>query len=184
MANSKKKCRFCSDYHYENDMTKVNTGWFCGLDCIVDYGMKNRTKGKTIKHKAEKKAFKDNDKPLRVAEAQKAFNAYIRKRDENEPCISCGRYHEGQYHAGHYKTTGARSDIRFNEDNCHKQCAPCNNHLSGNIGEYTPRLIEKIGQERFLALGLNRVKGYSCEELSEIEKKYKLKLKELNTIHS
>ena len=33
--------------------------------------------------------------------------------------------------------------------NVHKQCSVCNNHLSGNIGEYTPRLIEKIGQEKF-----------------------------------
>lgn len=115
-----------------------------------------------------------------MKEAQKAFNAYIRKRDEKEPCISCQRHHEGQYHAGHFKTTAARPDLRFNEDNCHKQCAPCNNHLSGNIGQYIAHLTNKIGQERLELLALDKQVKYTCQELKEIELYYKEKLKKLN----
>ena len=47
--------------------------------------------------------------------AQKVFNAYIRKRDEGLPCISCGT---GQpQHAGHYFSAGHNSKLRFEERN-------------------------------------------------------------------
>ena len=32
-------------------------------------------------------------------EAQTEFNRFIRLRDADQPCISCGRHHQGQYHA-------------------------------------------------------------------------------------
>ena len=162
-------------------MKIIHNAAFCDLDCATKYAYKSKDKGAEIKRKEQKKAFKDNDKVLRLKYAQKAFNAFVRERDKELNCISCDKDKNwnGQWHAGHYKTTKARPDIRFNEDNCHKQCSICNNHLSGNIGEYTPRLIEKIGQERFLALGLNKVKRYSCEELKSIELEYKKKLKQL-----
>jgi len=140
-------------------------------------------RGKEIKkrHAKEKRQLKNNDKRLRTKEAQAAFNAYIRERDKESGCISCDKDKNwnGQWHAGHFYTTKARPDIRFNDDNCHKQCSVCNNFLSGNIGEYRPSIIEKIGQERFIALSLNKVKRYECHELKEIELKYKAKLKEL-----
>ena len=56
-------------------------------------------------------------------DAQTAFNAYIRVRDQNLPCISCGRHHQGQYHAGHYRTVGSHPELRFEELNVHKQCS-------------------------------------------------------------
>jgi len=178
-VNAKKRCRFCKSYKLTDDMTVVNGGFFCDMDCIVDYGMKNRAKGKQKMHREQKRALKDNDKPYRFKQAQSAFNAFVRERDKLLPCISCQRHHTGQYHAGHYKSTGARSDIRFNEDNCHKQCAPCNNHLSGNIGEYLPNLIKKIGQHRVDILDYTLITKYTCLQLLEIEKEYKLKLKAL-----
>lgn len=180
MAN-KRRCPYCKNYNKTEDAIKVNISYFCSIEHATKYAYKNKNKGAEIKRKEQKKAFKDNDKVLRLKYAQKAFNAFVRERDKELNCISCDKdknWH-GQWHAGHYKTTKARPDIRFNEDNCHKQCSICNNHLSGNIGEYTPRLIEKIGQERFLALGLNKVKRYSCEELKSIELEYKKKLKQL-----
>ncbi|XOY28639.1 recombination protein NinG [Proteus cibi] len=117
-------------------------------------------------------------------QAQTAFNAFIRERDKDEPCISCGRFHEGQYHAGHYRTTGANPELRFDEDNVHKQCAPCNNHLSGNIENYTPRLIEKIGQERFDRLmGSHELPKWKREDYERIRDHYRAKLKELKDVH-
>jgi hypothetical protein len=113
-------------------------------------------------------------------EAQAVFNQYIRARDENLPCISCGKHHTGQYHAGHYRTRGSAGHLRFSEDNCHKQCAPCNNHLSGNIVNYRPRLIEKIGIERVAALeNNNQTHKWTKEELIQIKHTYKQKLKQL-----
>ncbi|MBI6512047.1 recombination protein NinG [Proteus sp. PR00174] len=142
-------------------------------------------KEKQKKEREEKDKLKSRKlavKPLSyfTKQAQTAFNAFIRERDKDEPCISCGRFHEGQYHAGHYRTTGANPELRFDEDNCHKQCAPCNNHLSGNIENYTPRLIEKIGQERFERLmGSHELLKWKREDYERIRDHYRKKLKEL-----
>ena len=113
-------------------------------------------------------------------QTQAAFNEYIRTRDAAEPCISCGRHHEGKYDAGHYRTRGASPSTRYDETNCHKQCVPCNQHLSGNIENYTPRLIEKIGQEAFDRLmGPHPVIKWTREELQELARHYREKTREL-----
>ncbi|HCZ8407732.1 TPA: recombination protein NinG [Proteus mirabilis] len=144
--------------------------------------LKKENQKKEREAKDKLKARKLAVKPLSyfTKQAQTAFNAFIRERDKDEPCISCGRFHEGQYHAGHYRTTGANPELRFDEDNCHKQCAPCNNHLSGNIENYTPRLIEKIGQERFDHLmGSHELPKWKREDYERIRDHYRVKLKEL-----
>jgi hypothetical protein len=115
-----------------------------------------------------------------IKECQQVFNSFIRARDGSLPCISCGRHHSGQYHAGHYKSVGANPELRFNERNCHKQCAPCNNHLSGNIANYRPNLISKIGIKKLDELeGENTPKKYTIEELKELKKFYQRKLKSI-----
>ena len=114
-------------------------------------------------------------------QAQAAFNEYIRTRDAAEPCISCGRFHDGKYDAGHYRTRGASPATRYDETNCHKQCVPCNQHLSGNIENYTPNLIKKIGQAAFDRLmGPHELKKWTREELQELTAHYRQKTRELN----
>ena len=112
--------------------------------------------------------------------AQTAFNAFIRERDKELPCVSCGRHHEGQHHAGHYRSVGAMASLRFHEWNVSKQCAPCNNHKSGNILEYRIRLIDKIGVENVAWLEKDHpVLKLSIPEIQAIEKMYREKLKAL-----
>jgi hypothetical protein len=181
MSKSKKiklkKCPICkSEFTPWNSTQRVDKP-----ECAIIF---NRQKDAAKEKKADiirKKAFQTGDIKLRKKAAQSAFNAFIRKRDQDEGCISCdkNKFWSGQWHAGHFKTVGARSDLRFNEDNCHKQCSVCNNHLSGNIGEYTPRLIEKIGRGRFDDLMLEQSKKYTCEHYKEIETLYKNKFKQL-----
>jgi hypothetical protein len=115
-----------------------------------------------------------------LKEAQVAFNRYIRTRDAAEPCISCGRFHTGAYDAGHYRSVGAQPAIRFNEDNCHKQCVPCNQHKGGNVIEYRLRLLQKIGPERlaFLEQDHPAVK-YTIEDAKRIKALYRDKNKQL-----
>jgi hypothetical protein len=118
-----------------------------------------------------------------LREAQEVFNKYIRLRDFSQPCISCERYHEGQYHAGHYRSVGSAPHLRFNEDNCHKQCAPCNNHLSGNIVKYRPNLLIKIGVAALDTLeSENKAQHYTIDEIKNIKSYYQLKVKELERI--
>ena len=84
--------------------------------------------------------------------AQKHFNAWIRKRDEGQLCISCGANNPEQ--AGHFYSAGHHNIIRFNEDNCHLQCRRCNYYLSGNLINYRKSLEKKIGKERLEKLDM------------------------------
>ena len=181
MAN-KRKCPHCKKYNKPEDAIKVNISYFCNIEHATKHGYKNKEQGRKIKHREQKKELKSNDRPFREKQAQAAFNAYIRERDYSLPCVSCGRNHNGQYHAGHYRSRGAHPELRFEELNCHKQCAPCNNHLSGNISNYRPALIKKIGLDKLDWIeGPHEIVKYTCEELKEIELLYKQKLKELQT---
>lgn len=184
-----KSCR--SELPSKKDSDSWQEKGYCNIECMSLHGLEKGRQALERKRKADelgikkrnqefKKMVKQNDKAFRAAQAQKAFNAYIRQRDDKEPCISCQRHHDGQYHAGHYRTVGAAKQLRFNEDNCHKQCAPCNNHLSGNLTEYRINLIKKIGLEKVEDLESNsEIKRYSIEEYQTIEKRYKDKLKAL-----
>ena len=115
-----------------------------------------------------------------IKKAQTACNRYIRLRDKNEPCISCGRYHTGQNHAGHFQSTGSMPRARFHPANIRLQCSVCNNHRSGNITLYRINLVEKVGTEMVEYLeNLKGPHGLSMDDIKEIEVYYKAKCKEL-----
>ena len=150
----------------------------CSLPCAQSIAEKKRQKIAIAELRQKREALKSRSQW--VKEAQTAFNKYIRLRDHDQPCISCGRYHNGQYHAGHYLSTGARPGLRFNELNVHKQCAPCNNHLSGNAVLYRIALIGKIGLEAVEKLESDHEpRKYSVDDLKEIIRLYKEKTKAL-----
>lgn len=188
----RRKCKICGEWFHP----KYSNIWWCCPEHGAIYALELRARQKvkeTAKRiKAEKKAEMEGRK--RAAErrqavkplshfrnqAQQAFNDFIRYRDRHLPCISCGRHHDGQYHAGHFRTTGANPELRFNEDNCHRQCAPCNNHLSGNLINYRPALILKIGQVRFEALmGQHELPKWGRDDYIRIRDEYRAKLKAL-----
>ena len=113
-------------------------------------------------------------------DTQQAFNEWVRLRDADLPCVSCGRHHDGQYHAGHYRTVAANPAIRFEPLNVHKQCAPCNNHKSGDIVNYRIELVKRIGSEAVEWLeGPHEPKRYTVEQLKAMTAEYRAKTKEL-----
>jgi hypothetical protein len=127
---------------------------------------------------AQKQKLKSRSDYMR--EAQAAFNQWIRLRDEGLPCISCGRHHEGQYHAGHYRTVGANPELRFEPLNVHKQCAPCNNHKSGDIVNYRINLVHRIGADAVAFIeGPHQPRRYTIEDLKAIKAEYRAKIKQL-----
>ena len=109
--------------------------------------------------------------------AVRHFHKFIRNRDKNQPCISCGKYTTLQ--AGHFYSAGNHPSVRFNEYNVHGQCKKCNYFLSGNLLPYRENLITKIGQERFNKITLNvemsKKFGYKWDRLllTEIILKYR-----------
>ena len=115
-----------------------------------------------------------------LKEAQAAFNAWVRLRDEADPCIACGRNHQGQHHASHYRSVGSCPELRFEPLNVHKSCAPCNSHLSGNLIEYRLRLIDKIGQAKVDWLeGLHEPKRYTIEQIKAIRDDYRGRVRDM-----
>jgi len=134
-----------------------------------------QAKDKAKKERIEWRKRKASTKPLKHWEdmTQRVVNDYIRERDYDRPCISCGTWDTVQWEAGHYRSRGKASHIRYNDDNIHKQCHQCNVQLSGNQQQYRIFLIEKIGAERVEALENNNTPHrYSLEELESIRRHY------------
>lgn len=157
----------------------------CGFDCAVAYTLALKEKNNRAtalkmrrEHKEAKQKIKTRSEWLK--ELQTIFNRFIRLRDDKEPCISCGRYHEGQYHAGHYRTVGASPELRFNELNCHKQCSACNNHMSGNIVNYRIGLLAKIGHKNLEFIeGKHEALKLTIEEIKALKAHYTERCKAL-----
>ena len=152
----------------------------CSPVCAIEYGRKKQAVERKSATRKAKVALNRSDRSYMLKKAQAAFNAYIRERGKDLPCISCGRHHAWQYHAGHYRPAGNNSGLRFEELNCHKQCQPCNSHKSGNLTNYRIGLIAKIGIELVEWLECcPEPKRWTCEELADIAKTYRGKLRAL-----
>lgn len=100
----------------------------------------------------ETKERKEKAKPRAkwLKECQAIINKIVRLRDADLGCCSCDRGPGwgGQWHASHLRSTAAASAVRFHLWNIHKGCSICNNHLSGNIGDYLPRIRARIGSDK------------------------------------
>lgn len=147
----------------------------CSPACALEVARSRKEKAE----KAEVRRRKEKIKTRRelLAEVQVAFNAYIRERDHDRPCISCGRVNAAKWDAGHYRSVGACPELRFHEDNCHRQCArPCNQDLSGNLIEYRKGLVARIGAERVEWLeGPHQPAHWSVEDLIGMRANYRAK---------
>jgi len=102
--------------------------------------------------RAETRRRKEAVKPRAkwLAECQAIVNKIVRLRDVHLGCCSCDRGPEwdGQWHASHLRSVGAASAVRFHLWNIHRGCSICNNHLSGNLAEYLPRIRARIGDAK------------------------------------
>jgi len=170
-------CRHCKEPFVKFTTTQI----VCSTTCALDLVKAKKAKAYQTETRRMKRERNLSDRSYQLKKAQEAFNAFIRARDkQSDGCISCG-ITTGRWTAGHYKTDKA---LRFNEDNCHGQCWwSCNSNKSGNITEYRPRLVEKIGAERVEALEVyHEPPKYTLGEIVAIRDKYKLKLKQLEAV--
>lgn len=186
-ARRKKKCKVCRD-----QFKPFNTIQATCLkpSCILEYNQMLTDKRERRRLRADRLRIKPRGKWMQ--EAQTAFNAYIRLRDEAEPCISCGiarppKWVGGLWDCGHYLTIGAHPELRFEELNAHKQCKKCNGG-SGRFTrkgrtvqqDYRDRLIVRIGLKAVQWLeGPHLAKKYTIEQLRAMKGDYQQKAREL-----
>ena len=177
-----RRCKNCNDRFQQ-----VRTlQYVCGSKCASEYQ-------KTLKSNKDAKEWRDKKNVMKegllthkdyLKMLQIIFNTFIRERDKNQNCISCDCEMKGRKgDASHYFSVGANANLRFNEDNCHLSCVPCNQFKHGNLIEYGIRLPFRIGYRAFKELeeSRNKVVKYSIEEIKEKIKLYKSKIKELKS---
>lgn len=179
-----------------------NIRWCCpahGAIYALELRAKEKIKAEAKRIKAQKEAEKEGRKNRRErrlalktksqwrAEAQIAFNGYVRLRDAGKPCISCGRTpeqkHGGTMDCGHYRSRGAASHLAFNLHNTAGQCVFCNRNMSGAQKAFEQGLIERIGPEKVEALNnenstrrfdipyLQRIKSIFTRKARALEKR-------------
>ena len=101
------KCKVCGCYFVK---TISSTQKVCSPKCAIalskEQARKKQEKQDRLETKKRMTALKQKIKSRSewLDDLQSLVNKFIRLRDKNEPCISCGRYHQGQYHAGHYRS--------------------------------------------------------------------------------
>ncbi|MCA6999511.1 recombination protein NinG [Dickeya solani] len=188
MANRpRRKCKICGE---KFTPTFDNIRWCCpehGAQYAIQLRDKDRQRQQAKKQQADRAAWRERKaavKPLShwMQMTQRAFNDWRRERllAAGNGCISCGTHSAIAWHAGHYRTTAAAPQLRFNPDNIWLQCSACNVHKSGNIEAYRAVLVELIGEERVLALeSNNETHRYTREELDQIRADSRAKLREL-----
>lgn len=179
-----RKCKVC-ETRFEVNPFKPFIGW-CSSDCGYKYQQRLAENKKKREEKEEREKTRIAKEKLLTHKdylklLQTVFNTYIRLRDKDLPCISCGTTAKIQYHAGHYFSSGGHPNLRFAETNVHKQCVQCNNYLHGNLINYRPALEQKIGSEEYEALCNNRdvPRKYSIPEIKELIIHYKQQIKKL-----
>ena len=142
------------------------------------------TKATKKRAREKHKAFRESLKSISrlIQETRIPFQKWIRLRDSNEGCISCGTTTAKIWHAGHYLKAELFTGIIFNPMNVNKQCEKCNTFLNGNEANYRIGLVKKYGEEAVKKLEeqANKLRQYKYtrEELKEIKTKYQKLLKQ------
>lgn len=188
------KCKHCGvRWTPEEKARRIRLHPECIEPWLKDFQEKQKRKA-IAERKAKQRVERVQDRKRRealkripdlIAEAQKAFNAYIRERDKNQPCICCGRPLGssdvgGAYDCGHYRSTGSASHLRFDSRNAHAQRKECNRWGAGRAVDYRIGLVARIGLEAVESLeSSNEPHKWTREELSSIKALYMQRLKDL-----
>jgi hypothetical protein len=183
----RRKCSICKSI--AKFLTSDGKG-FCGSpDCGLAHHARIKEAQIVARLKKRKEELKDTVSNWKRWVQDDAFNPYIRERDKDKPCISCGRYdHEieeklrgGKFECGHYLSVGSHPELRFDPLNAHKQCKSCN----GGSGKYARKnhtvsqsyrinLIERIGIKNVEWLdGPHEPRRYRVDELKEMYDHFK-----------
>ena len=178
-----KKCTKCRSKIPEGEGVSGGLRSFCDLVCLFAWtnsqaGQKKIKAQERRETRKQKLAAKPRAKWLE--EAQTVFNKWVRLRDKDLKCVSCGVAKTVQWHAGHYRPVGGYPHLRFDENNVHKQCSRCNDRLSGNLQAYREVLIGRIGIEEVERLESDRTGDiWRIDEIRKIKADYTKRIKDI-----
>ena len=170
-----KKCKECKCVF----MPSKPLQYICGYNCATVYAKKLKEAKKAKEWKIEKGELKTKLKKLSEyeSEAKKEFQKWIRLRDKDQPCISCGVFETKLWDGGHYKKAELYFGVIFDKMNVHKQCRKCNRFLGGNELNYREGLISRYGidyvEEIEIRAKKTRNNKLNKHELTEIKIKYR-----------
>jgi hypothetical protein len=184
MSSKPAKCRVCACAFTKTRPLQTVCSPTCALTLARNVTEKALAKAQAAdRKKTREKLDAMRTKPQLVKVAQTAFNAFVRARDADKPCISCGKppsTESNSVDAGHFRSVGSAPHMRFVEDNIHGQCKHCNQYLAGNVLAYRKGLIERIGLERVEQIESDQtVRKYTKEGLQEIAKHYNAETRRL-----
>ena len=161
-----KLCAICKKEFKPMRITQV-----CSYICALKFNSKKEVDKRVKEYKGNIQKLSDIE-----AVAKAVFQKWVRIRDENLPCISCGK-EVATWNGGHFKKSEIYSGVIFNELNVNKQCVYCNQHLHGNEAAYRMGLVKRYGSLAVEGLeelaNETRQYKYTKEELKEIIRKYK-----------
>lgn len=188
-----KRCKQCGEMFTPLRSTAVACSYRCAVEWVNARNQKLKDKQAKLEAKIDRQLTRERKEKLKtrndyIKEAQVAFNAYIRERDKDQPCICCGQPLNreaigGGFDCGHFRSTGSAPHLRYNEDNAHGQRKVCNRYGGGRAVDYRLGLINRIGIKRVEALEAdNEPKKWTIEELKEIKTRYRQKLKKLKNL--
>jgi len=145
------KCKVCRSEFVKRSMTHKCCTPACAEQWVAKENARKAAKRARAERMATTKAIL-NLEPIGYFEkkAEKAVNEYVRYRDFHLGCCSCDKpaTWDGKWNASHLRSVGAASAVRFHLWNIAKACVQCNLNESGNLGEYLPRAIARLGQDR------------------------------------
>lgn len=160
------------------------------FQCKVAYANRVVEKARSKRLAEDRKALKVRKEAAKrrgdlMAEAQAAFNAFIRWRDRDTTCICCGKPFEpqkpgGSMDCGHYLSRGSAPHLRFNEDNAFGQRKNCNRPGGTTRAAFRAGVIARIGLERVESIESDQSSPkWSHDDLRAIRDEYRRRLKEL-----
>ena len=177
------KCKYCKQ-RMEVIGHKIHP------ECVDAWWENQKAKIQAKKEREQKRRDRARSQALEtipqlIKAAQKEFNAYIRERDKDQPCICCGKplgddAIGGGYDCGHYRSTGSASHLRFDERNAHAQRKHCNRYGAGRAVDYRIGLVNRIGLDAVEALEAdNEPIKWDRDTLRQIKTIYRAKTREL-----
>jgi hypothetical protein len=195
-----RRCPVCQEMYTPKRYGLRLTRCCDNAGCRLDYAQGVRAKEAEKAARSRKNEFYKNDIPKQLDLCQKTFNKLRRLQELKwfddrgmEPaCISCGKPMGGDiWCAGHFKTRGAQSGLRFDPKNVYLQHnRRCNSDLSGDIygtkttHGYLQGLRNRFGDEEAQKIidyceTNTETRKWTCDELIAMRKEWNKQIREL-----